>query len=618
VIPAGTWVLAIDFGTTNTVAAVGDVAGVRPLNINGRTIMPSAVVLQGQRRGRQQWLVGDYAINAAQARMGSFQQWPKRCIADGTVLLGGRSVPVDDVVAAVLRRAVEEAHKQRGPHPPVRFVVTHPAGWGAGRIGVLLRAAQKATDGVSGWPAPEPLPEPVAAAQGLLGIGELESPARIAVLDLGGGTADVAVVDRDEAELKAVGIPQGTDQVGGEEFDLRLARLMTKEVESPRQYNDLLMSDAVDDRELALEIRTEARLVKEQLSADTPVAASVPVPPRGQGGRRSMQVSRTQLEELIKGGDNGPRGLVDAVRLVTAARAAAPPGPPTFHVYLVGGSSRIPMLGQLVQEETDTSPISHGDPSTAVAEGAAEWARSTYDGPPPNDNVPPPPPPQPFWARVRGLLRSRRQEIARAMIAALVAGSAIWAAVGGSGDKPVSCFPPMVVSSDGTTCVPRPPDDPPPSTPGVGTCTKAAENGCEEAIIAASRQVWPNITGRDCVAKESRYGVDLYSAECTTETMSYGVFWRKESGGIIPVLIEQMMRPELNEFRVGNDPQKLGTQLGGSRTTESGERFTCVFEYTDYPVTMILDGPNDDNTVTRCQTAAFLDSADMKSAMAER
>ena len=75
----GMWVLAIDFGTTNTVAAVGDTAGVRPLNINGRTIMPSAVVLLNLRR--QQWLVGDHAINAAQARMGSFLQWPKKRIA---------------------------------------------------------------------------------------------------------------------------------------------------------------------------------------------------------------------------------------------------------------------------------------------------------------------------------------------------------------------------------------------------------------------------------------------------------------------------------------------------------------------------------------------------------
>ena len=76
--------------------------------------------------------------------------------------------------------------------------------------------------------------------------------------------------------------------------------------------------------------------------------------------------------------------------------------------------------------------------------------------------------------------------------------------------------------------------------------------------------------------------------------------------------------PDLNDFRVGDDPQKLGTQLGGSRPTESGERFTCVFEYADYPVTMILDGPNENATVALCQTVAFLDSADMRSAMEQR
>ena len=130
--------------------------------------MPSAVVLESQRLGRQQWLVGEYAINAAQARMGSFEPHPKSCIPDGTVVLGGRPIQVVDVVAAVLRPVVEEAHRQRGPRPPTRFVVTHPAEWGAGRTTVLQRAARKAAEGVPHWPEPEPLAEPVAAAHGLL------------------------------------------------------------------------------------------------------------------------------------------------------------------------------------------------------------------------------------------------------------------------------------------------------------------------------------------------------------------------------------------------------------------------------------------------------------------
>ena len=85
-------------------------------------------------------------------------------------------------------------------------------------------------------------------------------------------------------------------------------------------------------------IRTEARLVKEQLSVDTVVPAAVSMPPLGQGGRRSVQISRHQLEELIEGGHGGEPGLVEAVRLVTAALATAPAGPEFAGALLVGGS----------------------------------------------------------------------------------------------------------------------------------------------------------------------------------------------------------------------------------------------------------------------------------------
>ena len=95
--------------------------------------------------------------------------------------------------------------------------MTHPARWGSVRIDLLLRAARSATDEVRNWPDPTPLPEPVAAAQGVLGLSGPPSQARIAVLDLGGGTVDVRrSLDRIRPELRVVGIPQGMDQVSGE------------------------------------------------------------------------------------------------------------------------------------------------------------------------------------------------------------------------------------------------------------------------------------------------------------------------------------------------------------------------------------------------------------------
>jgi molecular chaperone DnaK (HSP70) len=113
------WVLAVDFGTTNTVTAVGDANGVRTLTIDGKMIMPSAVLLMVGKLGQgDSWLVGDAAITMAGRRLEWFERTPKSCIPDGTVFLGGQSVPVVDVIVAMLRHVVEEAHKQRGPRAP--------------------------------------------------------------------------------------------------------------------------------------------------------------------------------------------------------------------------------------------------------------------------------------------------------------------------------------------------------------------------------------------------------------------------------------------------------------------------------------------------------------------
>ena len=96
------------------------------------------------------------------------------------------------------------------------------------------------------------------------------------------------------------------------------------------------------------------------------------------------------------------------------------------------------------------------------------------------------------------------------------------------------------------------------------------------------------------------------------------MFWRKESGSILRTRAGQMVTPTLGDFRLPDDPTLLGEQLGGTRRTESGWRFTCVWEYADYPVTMVLDGPNDDRTTALCGTAGLLGSTAMESAMRDR
>ena len=367
---SGEWILAVDFGTTNTVAAVSGEHGAEALIVDGRPVMPSAVFLNTDGRT---WSCGETAIRLARRRLEWFEANPKNCVAAGTIFLGGRDIPVGDAITAILRPICEEAVQQHGGRVPAAYVVTHPADWGEARVSILLQAAAAAAG--RHWPAPAPLPEPVAAAQGILGIDGAPRQARFVVLDLGGGTVDVSVVDRDDDMLRVVGQPTGKSGMGGEDYDRRLARWMVEEAGAPGLYDRLAASSDPDERERAVDIRVHAREVKEELSRTPAVPALLPKSAPELPEPTPVMVSRAQLEELICGGPDHEPGLAEAVDLVTGALAQAPPGPSFAGVFLTGGSARIPMLGRLVQERTSRRPLSYGEPTTAVARGAAEHGR---------------------------------------------------------------------------------------------------------------------------------------------------------------------------------------------------------------------------------------------------
>lgn len=364
------WVLAVDFGTTNTVASVADATSMRTLTINGRPVMPSAVLLN--RDGS--WTVGDAAVRFARGQRGWFDPCPKYGVRDSHLFLGGDNVPVTDAITALLRPIVEEAARQHGDTAPAVFVVTHPATWRSGRVGLLVESARAATAQMSGWPDPLPVSEPVAAAQRVLDLDSVPAQARIVVLDLGGGTVDVSVVDRDGDRLTVVGRPGGIEDLGGEDFDLRLANWMTAEAGAPGLYTRLTQSSDPDQNELANDIRGHARAVKEQLSRQTVVPAHLPKAPPDLPDSTPVQVTKATLEDLVRGGPGREQGLTEAVDLVEGALADAPPGPPFAGVFLAGGGARIPLLGSLVSVRTAKVPLDHGDPTTAVADGAAQFA----------------------------------------------------------------------------------------------------------------------------------------------------------------------------------------------------------------------------------------------------
>src|SRR5690349_76644 len=156
------WVLAVDFGTTATAAAVrepdGRVAGL--VLSDGTSTMPSSVLADPTGV-----LVGARADNAAGYNLDSYQPTPKRDVGRASVLLGTTEFRPCALIAAVYAAIIGEAVRQHNHRPPEQLVLTHPVDWSSRRLDVLREAVSLAADQL-GIALPEPtfMPEPVAAA----------------------------------------------------------------------------------------------------------------------------------------------------------------------------------------------------------------------------------------------------------------------------------------------------------------------------------------------------------------------------------------------------------------------------------------------------------------------
>jgi hypothetical protein len=617
-----TWVLAVDFGTTNTVAAVADEAGVHIVNVDGKPVLPSAVFLNDAGKGgKYTWIVGTAAVNFARRRLDRFEATPKKSIADGTLFLAGQDVPVVEAIAAVFRIVTHEAAQQHGGQPPVAFTVTHPATWGESRVRVLLEAARTAIAQLKGWPMPYPLTEPEAAAQRTLGIETLPPECRLVVLDLGGGTVDVTVVDRRGGILTVAGRPTGLDSLGGEDFDLRLARWMTAEVGRPGLFDQLAMSEDATRRESAVEIRDHARDVKEQLSKLPAVPAQLPRVPPELPDYTPVLVSKPNLEELVRGGRGREPGLTEAVELVAGALAEAAPGPPPAGVFLVGGSSRIPLLGTLVTQRIGQPPLVHGDPTTAVADGAARhaWARahSSSGFPPPGPApvmVPPPRRRRRVWAASFSAMTLVALAVAAYLIVVSNEQSSYTCSNGTTVEYSFECPTRTTTASDTSTSGT--------STSGTATSTRSTTSSSstvdDAGIVEASKRVWrvTSDLGSCAVDESSLMTGEKYEMNCPSGDVVYRVVWTTDSGRSDQSIVgtyRTATGADRKNFTLKDDPSTvIGSKVRGAWTDSQGTgHYSCVWQYDSYPVALIVTGASASAVTAACDSATFYDNAQL-------
>lgn len=375
------WTLAVDFGTTATAAAVREADGrVSGLVLSDGTVTTPSSVLADPNG----LLVGTKADSAAGYSLDRYEPTPKRDVGRATVLLGDSEFRPPTLVAAVYAAVIGEAVRQHNHVPPQQLVLTHPVDWTDRRLDVLREAVMLAGTQLDiSLPAPLFVPEPVAAATyyARLEASDDERTARIgaatesvgsgdeadeeyfAVYDLGGGTFDATVLSRSSSgfEILATG---GIDPLGGFEFDNRLFNYLgqTHYKKLGSSMWQALAHPDPDDPDSGMRRRfldATVRQVKEDLSGHTQRTVRLP------GLAEPVLVTRAEFENLIRSDLQATITELEA----TLARAGLTPDQ-LAGIYRIGGSSRIPLVGNLLDQfQRPVHVVDH--PKTVVALGAA-------------------------------------------------------------------------------------------------------------------------------------------------------------------------------------------------------------------------------------------------------
>ena len=450
------YALGVDLGTVYTAAATWRDGHAEIVSLGSRAaIIPSVVLL----REDASFLTGEAANRRAMIEPGRVAREFKRRFGDSTpIMLGGTPHSPEALMGRLLRSVVAEVTTQQG-EPPVTLCVCHPANWGPYKTDLLQQAIRMADLSM-----PVTLSvEPVAAAAYYARQQRVDDGALVAVYDLGGGTFDSAVVRKNGDGFEIIGRPEGIEHLGGADFDAAVFEHVRSIVGEPLTGLD----DALPATVAAVSrLREECTSAKETLSSDTDTTIPVLLP----GHSTEVRITRGELERMVR------PALYDTISALQRAIRSAGVTPAELHsVLLIGGSSRMPLVAQLVGAEVDRPVAVDAHPKHAVALGAAiiastHAARALAAAAPATS---PTPAPAPAPARATDDAATRRTpapgsaapgaSTAGALAAGALAGSALGAATAGGHGGPPPARP--------GSAVPAPAN---PGTTGPGTTGRGA------------------------------------------------------------------------------------------------------------------------------------------------
>ena len=342
--------VGIDLGTTNSVIAVleGGDPTIVPNAEGGRTT-PSIVsfkdgdVLVGEVAKRQAITNPDHTVRSVKRHMGT----------DWAIEINDKKFTAQEVSARILMKLKRDAESYLGD-TVTDAVITVPAYFNDAQ-----RQATKEAGQIAGLNVLRIINEPTAAslAYGL----DKEADQTILVFDLGGGTFDVSVLEIGEGvfEVKAT---SGDTQLGGDDWDEAVIEWLVK------RFKDDHGVDLSADRMASQRLKEAAEKAKIELSSVAETEINLPFITATDAGPLHMQykLTRSEFEKLTE-------DLLDRTRrpFESAIKDAGIDVSEIEHVVLVGGSTRMPAVQELVRKLTDKEAHKGVNPDEVVAAGAA-------------------------------------------------------------------------------------------------------------------------------------------------------------------------------------------------------------------------------------------------------
>jgi len=350
--------VGIDLGTTNSVVAV--LEGGEPTviaNAEGARTTPSVVafskggeVLVGEIAKRQAVTNVDRTISSVKRHMGT----------DWKVEIDDKSYSAQEISARVLGKLKRDAEQYLG-EPVIDAVVTVPAYFNDAQ-----RQATKDAGQIAGLNVLRIINEPTAAALAY-GLEKGKEDELILVFDLGGGTFDVSLLEvgKDEDAFSTIQVraTSGDNHLGGDDWDARIVEHLIKEVKNSSGV------DLSKDKIALQRLREASEQAKKELSSSASTTISMQYLSMSENGpiHLDTKLTRAQFEQMTA-------DLLERTKAPfrTVIRDAGVTVGDIHHVLLVGGSTRMPAVADVVRELTGGKEPNKGvNPDEVVAVGAA-------------------------------------------------------------------------------------------------------------------------------------------------------------------------------------------------------------------------------------------------------